>query len=325
MGRPSFLQVGAGAAFVNPTNPYCRVCINIFNTLVEKPDLDAVKLCQQQPLNGQRQCELIAAQLKRSKTVKPLLEGCTDTTGYFEPELQGDNKPVIEGSNGVRAAPCPGVIACNIIEAHSGAPMCGYKLRAWGDFYYENGGIGNPIRPSVLDTWPADGYNTKDGAVAPVMYAPPPWSRISGSNVDCDLCIDTYQMLALKYPMPGEGTARRLRRRRLLALGQAAPEPPEKTVLCMNQPISMIEKCKSFAANFAKNVDAIKMLVDGCVDKTTLVVTETEKGACSAEVACNVIRGPTGGPYCGNQLRQYGDLTAQPPQHNYILRAQPLT
>ena len=93
----------------------------------------------------------------------------------------------------------------------------------------------------------------------------------------------------------------------------------------MNQPISMIEKCKSFAANFAKNVDAIKMLVDGCVDKTTLVVTETEKGACSAEVACNVIRGPTGGPYCGNQLRQYGDLTAQPPQHNYILRAQPLT
>ena len=315
----SFLQISAG--FSNPSNPYCRVCINIFNTLVAKPEFTPVKLCQQQPLNAQRQCELIAASMKRSKTVAPLLEGCTDTTGNFQPELQSDNKPVITESNGVRAAPCPGVIACNIIEAHSGAPMCGYKLRAWGDFYYEKGGVGNPIRPSMLDTWPADGYTTEDGAVAPIMYAPPPWSRISGPNIDCDLCIDTYQMMALNYPMPGETAARR---RRLLALEGESAEPPTKTVLCMNQPISMMDRCKKFASVFGKNVDAIKLLVDGCVDKTTLVVTETEKGACSAEVACNVIRAPNGGPFCGGQLRQYGDLTGQPPQHNYNLRAQPL-
>ena len=56
------------------------------------------------------------------------------------------------------------------------------------------------------------------------------------------------------------------------------PEPPEKTVLCLNQPISMIEKCKRFAAGFAKNVDAIKMLVDGCVDKTTLLLRRRRKG-----------------------------------------------
>ena len=106
-GDESFLQVSAG--FSNPTNPYCRVCINIFNTLVAKPEFGAEKLCQQQPLNARRQCELIAASLKRSKTVAALLEGCTDTTGNFQPELQSDNKPVITESNGVRAAPCPGV------------------------------------------------------------------------------------------------------------------------------------------------------------------------------------------------------------------------
>ena len=104
--------------FSNPNNPYCRLCVNLFNTMVEKKEFNARNLCSQQPLNVQRQCLSVAASMKASKSVTDLLEGCTDTTANFSPELQDDKKPIITESNGVRATPCPGVIACNILEAH---------------------------------------------------------------------------------------------------------------------------------------------------------------------------------------------------------------
>ena len=276
--------------------------------MVEKTDFGPRKLCEQQPLNVQRQCLLVAKSMKASRSVKDLLEGCTDTTGHYDPQLQDDNKPIITESNGVRATPCPGVIACNILEAHSGAPMCGIKLRGWGDYFYEKS-IGNPIRPSMMDTWPSDGYDTSlNGGPTSINFAPPPWSSIttnSADNIDCDLCVDTFTMMSLKYPHPSETSGGR--RRRLL---QA--EPPTKSLLCMNQPISMLPTCTRFVNAFTKNVDVTKILVDGCIDKTTNEIMQTESNGCSAEVACNVIRSNVGGPYCGRSLREVGDLTGQP-------------
>ena len=61
----------------------------------------------------------------------------------------------------------------------------------------------------------------------------------------------------------------------------------------------------------------------GCV-KTTNEIIQTESNGCSAEVACNIIRRTTGGPFCGTKLRARGDLTGQPANHNWNLRAQPL-
>jgi hypothetical protein len=78
--------------------------------------------------------------------------------------------------------------------------MCGDKLRGWGDYFYEKS-IGNPIRPSMLDTWPAESYDgsIEGGGATPVNHAPPPWSTFyDGDNVECDLCVDTFTMMSLK-------------------------------------------------------------------------------------------------------------------------------
>jgi hypothetical protein len=317
-----------------PPNPYCRLCINLFNTMVEKTDYTPAKLCQQQPLNVQRQCNLVATAMKTSSSVKDLLEGCTDTTGHFNPELQDDAKAVITESNGVRASPCPGIIACNIIEAHSGAPMCGVKLRGWGDYFYEKS-VGNPIRPSMLDTFPSDGFDMSEneGSATSINLAPPPYSSFSSlmpigandnvsGNGECELCMDTFNAMAIKYPHPSEAAA--LLETVATALATQSGEPPAKNLLCMHQPISMLAACDRFTPGFTKNVDVTKILVDGCIDKTTNEVLQTEPNGCSAEVACNIIRRTAGGPYCGTRLRTRGDLTAQPANHNWNLRAQPL-
>ena len=108
------------------------------------------------------------------------------------------------------------------------------------------------------------------------------------------------------------------------ALATQSGEPPAKNLLCMHQPISMLAACDRFTPGFTKNVDVTKILVDGCIDKTTNEVLQTEPNGCSAEVACNIIRRTAGGPYCGTRLRTRGDLTAQPANHNWNLRAQPL-
>ena len=162
--------------------------------MIDKKDYTPQQLCMQQPLNEQRQCLLVAQSMHQSTSVKDLLDGCTDTTGHYNPKLQDDDKPIITESNGERAAPCPGIIACNIIEASSGAPMCGMKLRGWGDFFYEKS-IGNPIRPSMLDTWPSDGFDMSlEGSATSINFAPPPYSSFSSSedvnssgNGECDL------------------------------------------------------------------------------------------------------------------------------------------
>jgi hypothetical protein len=311
--------------------------------MVEKADYTPSQLCEQQPLNVQRQCKSVAASMKASSSVKDLLEGCTDTTGHFNPQMQDDQKAVITESNGIRATPCPGIIACNIIEAHSGAPMCGSKLRGWGDYFYEKS-VGNPIRPSMLDTWPSDGgFDASiDGSATAINLAPPPYSSFSslmpigandsGDNSECDLCMDTFNAMSMKYPHPSEGGGRR-RRRRLLTeemttknelVETSLNEPPTKNLLCMTQPISMLAACDRFTPSFSKNVDVTKILVDGCIDKTTNEIIQTESNGCSAEVACNIIRRTTGGPFCGTKLRARGDLTGQPANHNWNLRAQPL-
>ena len=132
--------------------------------------------------------------------------------------------------------------------------------------------------------------------------------------------MDTFAAMSLKYPHPSEASeGGSLRRRRLLTM-----EPPSKNLLCMHQPISMLATCNQFVATFVKNVDAVKILVDGCIDKTTNDIIQTEANGCSAKVACNIIRRNAGGPYCGQVLRERGDLTGQPANHNWNLRAQPL-
>ena len=319
------ITIPSTISFPNPSNPYCRLCINLFNTMIEKTDYDPIKLCMLQPLNQQRQCHLVAKSMKASPSVKDLLDGCTDTTGHYDPQMQDDGKPVITESNGERASPCPGVIACNIIEASSGAPMCGMKLRGWGDYFYEKS-IGNPIRPSMLDTWPSDGFDMSTGGPTSINFAPPPWSSIytgTKEGLECDLCIDTFTMMSLKYPHPSEANAGLLEVH-TFEEGTRMQEPPSKNLLCMHQPISMLDKCNSFVASFVKNVDVTKILVDGCIDKTTNEIIQTEPNGCSAEVACNVIRRNEGGAYCGTTLREIGDMTGQPANHNWNLRAQPL-
>ena len=70
-----------------------------------------------------------------------------------------------------------------------------------------------------------------------------------------------------RYPHPSEAAGFLEINRRIK---KKSTEAPAKSLLCMNQPISMLPKCTQFVASFTKNVDLTKILVDGCVDKTTV-------------------------------------------------------
>ena len=276
--------------FINSANPYCRICQSVYNNMASDYKGD---LCYNSPLNAVDHCRSVVKNMQSSKDVQLLLKkGCVDNTG-------------IKSQSRV-ATKCPPVVACNIIESGSGAPMCGLKLRGWGDFIMDDETRKRPIRSSLKDTW-ADGHVLGPSGSIEInnFAAPGPGSAIVGGRRNCDLCIDLFNTMQPKLAgKKGKAEGNSFRRRRALS---KAPSP-----YCTNQPNSLKEKCEDFINFFQHNVDVKKIFAFGCIDKTTTDPTEMEAGKCSGEVACNTIQDSNGGPMCGQVLGEIGHIAGHP-------------
>ena len=283
------IQTALGNSFVNQANPYCRICQSVFNNMASGYKGD---LCYNTPLNAAGDCQNVVKSMQNSKDVQLLLKkGCMDNTGT--------------PAQSRLASKCPPVVACNIIEASSGAPMCGVKLRGWGDFV-KGEAKDRPIRSSLKDTW-ADGHVLGPGGSVEVnnFMAPGPGSAIVGGNRNCDMCIDLFNSMQPKMAGAKAGKQENKLRRRLFSAVNDSPH-------CSDQPNSLKAKCEDFIQFFEHNVDVKKLFAFGCIDKTTTDPTEMEPGKCSGEVACNTIQDSNGGPMCGQMLGQIGHIAGHP-------------
>lgn len=172
------------------TNPYCLTCRQIFNQWNENQEMSLDDICGAFPEGKVQQCRVVGKALHGNRDVKTLLNnGCLDKTKKLSfNEVNATYYSMGAEDPRMRAGgECPGVLACNIIESVAGGPMCGSRLRAWGDFLKEGtpwrrptarGGPGSgapgadpfaailaclrpdslerPIRPSPYDTFPQE-------------------------------------------------------------------------------------------------------------------------------------------------------------------------
>lgn len=154
------------------TNPYCVACRQIFNQWNEKKDMSADDICAAFPEGKVQQCRIVAKAMHGNRDVKTLLNnGCLDKTKRLNFEQinatywsMGAEDPRMRAGG-----ECPGVLACNIIESVAGGPMCGSRLRAWGDFLKQ--GTRWRRRPA---RWTARGRGTGLTWSPPVRPAAPP-------------------------------------------------------------------------------------------------------------------------------------------------------
>lgn len=104
-------------------NPYCPLCITLFNRQPDPFGEDTKNECTKLvPMNSVSLCNYLYDSLKRNEQTKKIQFGCIDKT-------LKDNSKKQWG-----ALMCPGLVACNIIESGTGGPICGPAIRAWGDF-----------------------------------------------------------------------------------------------------------------------------------------------------------------------------------------------
>lgn len=284
--------------FINPGNPYCRMCQTIFNDMESGKALTLAQACQRVPYNQQTECDEFAKMMVNNKDVKKLLAGCMDKTGANL------------GSNdlGVKSeGKCPGVLACNIIEARTGLPMCGDKLRGWADYLPESAKAYGPVRPALRDNSnvAADGHTlASNGGVVRVNFAPPgAGSKIVGGNPECDMCIDVFNALQ-RTVHAGAKLRRRLLGNEATTAGSA---------VCKGQPNSLKQKCEEFYAAFKENQDVKELLQFGCMDRSGTDPIEMDPGKCSGEVACNAIHHFHGGPMCGREFGVVGSISGHSP------------
>jgi hypothetical protein len=125
---------------------------------------------------------------------------------------------------------CPGLVACNILQADAGVPMCGERLRSWGDYVPEVA-IMHPINS---DANPAH--------EAPA-FAPPPFLGAYEGNPYCGLCAELVNLAKSKGVEAGDE-------------------------MCDYQPMSMRATCQTFWPKLKRNEDFLKAVEEGCTDVT---------------------------------------------------------
>lgn len=117
-------------------NPYCEMCKEVMNVMNENSGAAGDELCAHMPERAKRECGNMATMLRKNADVQFLLHGCVDKTGPLpipkEQNWLADTYPLPYRT--LNPEHCPGLVACNIVEAEDGGPICGKQLRSWGDF-----------------------------------------------------------------------------------------------------------------------------------------------------------------------------------------------
>ena len=133
-------------------NPYCNFCMAYmlsFSHGLPNP-------CKAFPARSQEACKQVVAALSQQSEPARLVNGCIDRTS------------VLAKVKGPKA--CPPIVACNLIKAGNGMPMCGVVANSWGAWKDTNSDHLSTINPD------------------PLPNALPP-GRVSGaSNPYCEIC-----------------------------------------------------------------------------------------------------------------------------------------
>jgi hypothetical protein len=98
-------------------NPYCEMCA-VYMNAADADRTNPTKLCESMSVSQQDQCLSVAKELRFNAKAKSIIsKGCVDITGPKQSAVK---------------TPCPGIVACNLMEDGSGGPMCGTALGQWG-------------------------------------------------------------------------------------------------------------------------------------------------------------------------------------------------
>lgn len=265
---------GAGDNRKDSVNPYCQYCKAFMSTVMSgSADVDAA--CGNFPKTSQSTCKIVCKTLEmKEQAIVTLEKGCIDRTGEM---------PMIKGQK-----ECPPLVACNLMEADNGTPLCGMVRGTWGEYRHVYNAEGK-----LVDEQFADGnLNTKypikkKDELFPlgddVGFSPPPSLNVipGASNPYCDLCQEIISILQ---------------------------KTPDSTVhdLCKMVPSSLYTECMWVAKPLKVNPDALKIVEVGCKDHTGKKIEEAKP--CPNEIACNLIVDSTGGPMCGSYPGQWGSV-----------------
>jgi len=264
---------GSGVLGVDPKvfnrkdspNTYCNYCLAAFGADIFTSG------CASLPKRLQAMCEHVQTILnQQTDFVNLRVTGCVDKTG-----------PVpVEHMPGPVEQRCPPLIGCNIIPSDSGYPMCGERLRAWGDFLPDVASS-RKIRPDMPDVF--QGPN----------FAPPPFLGAYEGNPYCELCSTIMNDLKV-----GD-----------LQKDKIGREQAE--LVCNALPMSMRAVCADFVPKLVASPGFTDVVENGCVD-----VTKSAKGEaltpCPGLVACNAIASKGGRPMCGQMVGEWGFRVSDP-------------
>ena len=199
------------------------------------------------------------------------VDGCVDKTGPTP----------VEHMPGPVEQRCAPLLGCNIIPSDSGYPMCGERLRAWGDYLPEKAASRkiNPQQPVTLQ--------------AP-NFAPPPFLGAYEGNPYCEICAAIMNDLKVNDFVDKPKIGRE-----------------EAEIVCNSLPNSMKYVCADFVPKLVASPGFKDIVENGCVD-----VTKDAKGEaatpCPGLVACNAIASKGGRPMCGQMIGEWGFRVSDP-------------
>jgi hypothetical protein len=271
-------HAGSGDNRLDSVNPYCQYCQAFMATVMGGgADVDAA--CGSFPKTSQVTCKLVGKTLEMKDQAIVILEkGCIDRTGEMA-QIKGQKE-------------CPPLVACNLMEADNGAPMCGMVKGTWGEFRHVYNANGQLINEQTKDgnirtgaesiQKRGDGVDDVDSS-GNVVFSPPPALNVipGASNPYCDLCQTIMNVLQ---------------------------KTPESTVhdTCKLVPASLYTDCMFVSKSLKQNPDALKIIESGCKDHTGKTIEEAKP--CPGEIGCNLIVDATGGPMCGSYPGQWGSV-----------------
>ena len=229
-------HAGAGDNRKDSVNPYCQYCKAFMGTVMSgSANVDAA--CANFPKTSQATCKIVCKTLEmKEQAIVTLEKGCIDRTGEM---------PMVKGQK-----ECPPLVACNLMEADNGTPLCGMVRGTWGEYRHVYNAEGKLINEQHADGNLDTKYPLKKrDDIFPlgddVGFSPPPSLNVipGASNPYCDLCQEIMSILQ---------------------------KTPESTVhdTCKMVPASLYTECMWVAKPLKVNPDALKVIEVGCKDHT---------------------------------------------------------
>jgi hypothetical protein len=221
-------HAGSGDNRKDSVNPYCQYC-KAFMATVMAGSADVDGACANFPKTSQATCKVVGKTMEmKEQAIVTLEKGCIDRTGEM---------PVEKGQK-----ECPPLVACNLMEADNGTPLCGMVLGTWGEFRHVYNANGQIVEEQYEDgnlntKYPVRDRNEKFPLGDDVAFSPPPELNVipGASNPYCDLCQDIMSVL------------------------QKTPESTPHDA-CKLVPASLYTECMWVSKPLKKNPDALKII-----------------------------------------------------------------